>query len=728
MQNLRTLFRKIFFPPTSYSVASHSTRLRNASAQVGGMGERELQLRMEMLVDQALREKSVEVFETSKKLAMLSLTEQNRFMQAVTRLQAQSDHLAYCFCCYGSAGLQALQGNDWGKWLGDIEATLHANGEQAACVFLQDIQVYLQKISLPAHAVCLNDIAPLLEKFLTALSGRRLAVHANQSVYTNTKSIYLPKTCSHFDSYKENFNLYKVWTAYLWAQNQFQTWNFDHKKLLYDYGSSSDAAFRLFQVLENLRLDYKIEQELPGIARLIKQLKSQESLLPPHPAWDAVKSKLFCMEASANDSIDCLDILLKAKVGIPQATLYQGTFKPEETLQIIQARLEKNREALREELTEYLRKFIDKNKKNFAVETTRAPSLEFSFTLKHDENLLEMTPEIQALLESIAQDIGEVPQEYLENIAVEETSDKEKNEAALTPADDENTYVCKMPEWDYSIDSYRNDWCSVYLEDSPLGQAQFAQDTLRRYHHTVKQLRKTFEALRDKDTRLFKQIDGDEIDLERAIESIIDTRCGVSTEQSIYIRNKKEARNIAVSFMVDASSSTSGWINQLEKEALVLLCESLEVLGDRYAIHGFSSQSRKRCKLQRIKSFEEPYDIQVQKKIAGLTAKNHTRMGAAVRFLAKNLLSIEAKTHLLIILSDGKPEDMDGYRGRYGIEDTRKALMEASHCGIHSYCITIDTKDNDYLPYMYSQTHYSIVQNIEQLPFKISDIYQHITR
>ena len=724
MQKLRQLLKNIFFPGVSYSVASHSTRLRNASAQLGGMGERELQLRMEMLVDKALREKSSSVFATSKRLAAFSLHEQERFLNAVARLQKQSDSLAYCLCCHGSPALTALQGNDWEQWLVAIEQTLQQNGEQSACTFLKDLEAYIQKISLPVQTVILKDISSLLEKFLAALSGRRLGVRAAQDIYTNTKDIYLPKTCMHFASQDENFNLYKVWTTYLWAQNQFQTWNFNHQTLLYDYGSSSNTAFELFQILENIRLDYKIEQELPGIARLIKQLGNQASLLDEHPAWQHVKETLSRPEASADDSVHLIDSLLRARVPLPSATVYRGVLKPEETLQIIHARLEKNRTALREELTHYLQKYQAQKKKSLTVETTRAPALEFSFTLKADGEEMELTPEIQALLEEIAQDLGEVPSEYLENL---DQPQQPTTETKPTTTNDMN-YLSKVPEWDYSVQHYRKEWCTIYLKEPSLGAAEFAQNTLRQYGYTVTQLRKTFEALRDKDVRLMKQSDGDEIDLDAAIESIVDIQCGVSPEQSIYIRNKKEARNVAVCFMVDASSSTMGWVNQLEKEALILLCESLNILGDRYAIYGFSSKSRECCELQCIKSFKDDDDFTVQQKIAGLTPSNYTRMGAAIRFLSEKLLEIEAKTHLLIVLSDGRPEDVDGYRGRYGIEDTRKALLETITYGIHPYCITIDNKDIDYLPYMYGQSNYSVVRNVEQLPFKISDIYQRITR
>src|SRR5690606_10201514 len=158
-----------------------------------------------------------------------------------------------------------------------------------------------------------------------------------------------------------------------------------------------------------------------------------------------------------------------------------------------------------------------------------------------------------------------------------------------------------------------------------------------------------------------------------------------------FTHKQKLERSIAVMFMVDMSGSTKGWINDAEREALLLLCEALESLGDRYAIYGFSGMTRKRCELYRIKRVDERYGEEVKGRIAGIEPQDYTRMGVVIRHLSKLLNEQEARTRLLITLSDGKPDDFDGYRGEYGIEDTRMALIEAKRDGIHPYCITIDS-------------------------------------
>ena len=164
-----------------------------------------------------------------------------------------------------------------------------------------------------------------------------------------------------------------------------------------------------------------------------------------------------------------------------------------------------------------------------------------------------------------------------------------------------------------------------------------------------------------------------------------------------------------------------------ERESLVLLCQALEILGDRYAIYGFSGMTRKRCELYRIKTFDEPYSKLVEHRITGIKAQDYTRMGVTIRHLSKLLNEVDARTKLLITLSDGKPDDFDGYRGDYGIEDTRQALIEAKRQGIHSFCITIDDEARDYLPHMYGAVNYTIIDDVRKLPLKVAEIYRRLT-
>jgi nitric oxide reductase NorD protein len=218
------------------------------------------------------------------------------------------------------------------------------------------------------------------------------------------------------------------------------------------------------------------------------------------------------------------------------------------------------------------------------------------------------------------------------------------------------------------------------------------------------------------------------VDIDALVESLIDLRQGMELPARLFVEHRRTDRHLAALFVVDMSGSTKGWINDAEREALVMLCQALEALGDRYAIYGFSGITRKRCEFHRVKRFDEPYGEAVESRIGGIIPLDYTRMGPALRHAARLLEAVEARTKLLITLSDGRPDDYgDEYRGEYGIEDTRQALLEAKRLGIHPYCITIDREARDYLPRMYGEVSYTVVDDPGKLPFKVADIYRRLT-
>jgi nitric oxide reductase NorD protein len=157
------------------------------------------------------------------------------------------------------------------------------------------------------------------------------------------------------------------------------------------------------------------------------------------------------------------------------------------------------------------------------------------------------------------------------------------------------------------------------------------------------------------------------------------------SSERLFIRLQRDERDIAVLFLVDMSSSTEGWINQALKEALIIMGEALQVLGERFAIYGFSGMRRTRSDFYRIKNFDEPYNEEIKGRIAAIGPQEYTRMGPPLCHAVELLQNVEAKVRLLVTLSDGKPENYDDYKGEYAIEDTRHALIEAKAAGIHPF-------------------------------------------
>ncbi len=212
------------------------------------------------------------------------------------------------------------------------------------------------------------------------------------------------------------------------------------------------------------------------------------------------------------------------------------------------------------------------------------------------------------------------------------------------------------------------------------------------------------------------------------IEAWADVHSGLEMTDRAFTRLRWQERHNAAMVMVDMSGSTNGWINDAEREALTLLSEALEALGDRYAIYGFSGSTRKRCELFRVKSFTDAYDSEVRARLSGIKPQDCTRMGAAIRHPSHLLQDTDARTKALITLSGGKPEDYDSYcLGEYGVEDTRQAVFEARRAAIHPFCVTIEEQARYYLPHMYGAANFVVLQDVQALPFKISDIYRKLT-
>lgn len=283
-------------------------------------------------------------------------------------------------------------------------------------------------------------------------------------------------------------------------------------------------------------------------------------------------------------------------------------------------------------------------------------------------------------------------------------------------------------EWDYRRRGYRKDWCTLLEKDLQPVRSQFIETTLHAYRGLLAGLRRQFESLRTQHRFVRRRRYGDDIDFDALVEAMGDRAAGISPPERLFVRLQRDTRDIAVMFLVDMSNSTEGWVGKAIKESLVLLADVLEVVGDRYAIYGFSGMRRSRCELYRLKSLDEPYSEIVGQRICAITPREYTRMATPVRHLTELLMRADAKVRLLIVISDGKPEDYDDYKGEYAIEDTRQALIEARGKGIIPFCITVDREPHDYLPHMFGRENYVFVDSVAKLPRRMVEIYRLLTR
>lgn len=335
-------------------------------------------------------------------------------------------------------------------------------------------------------------------------------------------------------------------------------------------------------------------------------------------------------------------------------------------------------------------------------------------------------------------------------------------------------------EWDHLSGAYHRDWCRLtetVLED---GGVAFVEDTRQRHAALFAQVSRQFQLLKpDTFIPLKRLVDGEDIDLDSAIEAFVDRRASQSLPDKVYRRRQRRERSVAALFLLDMSASTddvihepddptspalpaspparaydfSGFVQDelsatlpprpsvavppkrriidVEKEALVLMADALEGLGDAYAAYGFSGYGRDQVECFVVKEFREHYDARVQGRIAAMKPQRSTRMGPAIRHAIHKFARQDARVKLLMLLSDGYPQDYDYGTDRkskeYGIQDTAMALHEARRHGLQTFCVTVDPAGHDYLRAMCPDQRYLVLEDMASLPKELPKIYRSLT-
>ncbi|GIX22021.1 MAG: hypothetical protein KatS3mg121_0804 [Gammaproteobacteria bacterium] len=287
----------------------------------------------------------------------------------------------------------------------------------------------------------------------------------------------------------------------------------------------------------------------------------------------------------------------------------------------------------------------------------------------------------------------------------------------------------RLPEWDHRRRCLLPDHCRLLTM-----VARETGDTALPGHlrAAAARLRRRFAALRPQRGWRRREADGEEIDLDAWLEHR--TAAGSKpAEPRVYRRLGGRERDLAALLLADLSLSTEAALDEgrsvidVIRDALYLFAEAVGALGDPFALWGFSSRRRDHVRFHLIKTFEEPYGAAVRGRIAALRPGFYTRMGAPIRRATQLLAARPAARRVLLLLSDGKPNDLDHYEGRWGIEDTRQALREARRAGIRPFCLTIDQEGNDYLPYLFGHDGYVLLHQPAALPAALARLYLQLT-
>ena len=308
---------------------------------------------------------------------------------------------------------------------------------------------------------------------------------------------------------------------------------------------------------------------------------------------------------------------------------------------------------------------------------------------------------------------------------------------------EEGEVAFNYDEWDRELTDHRVGWCRVIEKRVRRGDRSFVEQTRERHKGVISSIRHQFQLMKPENLlRVPNELDGEDFDLSAVIDYVIDRRADGQQSERIYTKRLRRRRDVAVSFLLDQSSSTARTIGrhplqpythpgrriiEIEKEGLVLMSEALEAVGDVYSINGFTSEGRRNVKFYVVKDFNERYSEEVERRIGGINYQNNTRLGAAIRHAAARLARQEARTRLLIVLSDGRPYDHDYGDARYAREDTREALRQAKNQGITPFCVTIDRESEAELKDLYGEVGYTIIDDVLTLPERMPGIYRRLT-
>jgi len=641
--------------------------------------------------------------------------------------------------------------------------------------------------------VTLESVQQLLRLYIEALTGRAveiasLAVVPVESRIGDGRTIHLPNVVAEFGDEELDFRLYKVLAAHAAGQIEFGTYEQSTEDLraaytslakIYDPAKQDErAAFaddgylseppalaggsvrrthppgnlrysdvlqlfpipalarRIFGTLENGRIDRQLRGKYRGLNRdldLIRaHLRSRRPKILDLPATLVPFELLFqitMLGGALEDArefyrqvVSEVETVVAEYLNDSAATVADSLLATSRVYQLFQSialedseqQIEVPDEQDQEDASKLAEEMLTQNPRD------RQPQRRDARELFNAWNT-EAEGEFEEIDGSEAWSEGETPEQGLED-----------GEVAFN-----------YDEWDRELTDHRVGWCRVIEKKVKRGNRAFVDDTRERYKGLVSSIRHQFQMMKPENlTKIANELDGEDYDLDAVVEYFVDRRADGQQSERIYTKRLRRRRDVAVSFLLDQSSSTARTIGrhplqpythpgrriiEIEKEGLVLMSEALEAVGDVYAINGFTSEGRRNVKFYVMKDFNEHYSDEVMRRIGGITYQNNTRLGAAIRHATAKLEKQEARTRLLIVLSDGRPYDHDYGDARYAREDTREALIDAKTRGIIPFCITIDRESEAELRDLYGEVGYTIIDDVLSLPERLPGIYRRLT-
>ncbi|MBP9109015.1 MAG: VWA domain-containing protein [Pyrinomonadaceae bacterium] len=652
----------------------------------------------------------------------------------------------------------------------------------------------------------LESIQHVLRLYVEALTGKEIeiapiAAIQQESRIGDGKTIYLPATVTEFADDEKEFRLYKVLAAHGAGQIEFGTFDRDtdglkaaYTELSELYSATADQidAFSLGGYIEDVQ---KGESALPH-AEAVAAMKARKKKLPKNSDYRNVLTA-FPEPRLARKIFGTME---NARIDNRLRQTYRGLVKD---LDLMQAFLRSNRPYIFDlpmhqvpfellfqitlcggatddarmfygqivsEIETVVEKYLAMSEATVAdslMATSRVYTLFQNVSPEQSQQAEAEETEEKSDFAYDDKDAAEAPTEDQSKREQRQTQDIRDLFNAWNSLDDEgepddlqgseawsqsdvpeqaleaDDLAFAYDEWDRELNDYRVGWSRVIEKKVKQGDRTFVELTRSRYRGVISSIRHQFQLMKPENlTRINRELDGEDYDLNALVDFVVDRRAQGQPSENIYTKRLRKQRDVAVSLLLDQSSSTARTITrnpmqpythpgrriiEIEKEGLVLMSEALEAVGDVYSINGFTSEGRRNVKFYVVKDFDEKYSDDTERRIGGITFQNNTRLGAAIRHASHKLLRQESRTKLLIILTDGRPYDHDYGDARYAREDVREALTETKMTGITPFCITIDRESEAELKDLYGDVGYTIIDDVLSLPERMPNIYRRLT-
>lgn len=639
-------------------------------------------------------------------------------------------------------------------------------------------------------SVPLSRVRDILNRYLQARIGARLTVNSLSVlsaaalpdgdapvVCSDGRFIYLPDEINVFETRVRNESFYKLLAKLEAGYFEFGTYDFDLEKLrnlcpewtpeapftsdvsdmegFFLSFSNSELAQDLFSLCEFARLRILMQEKYPGMwhrARpsllsevkrllngcatsapadmlMVEMVMGAKEIFPERPGRKRflrirALSDRFERMVKSHPSVETtgLAVLLFYPLVVPTAAGLPLPFGRRVRPDLVRiAHLET------EQLTSVIRNRLQKENIQIFRSDLRRHLMSHHNRISSDELAL-------ILQKTSGATANPLPMADLTGFLSTLLSEFDDVQESLPPGMD-SASVFRYPEWDERMADYQNDHVRVVERTIPAGSSDSYRKTLQAHRSLIRKIRYAFELLKPEELTLLRHwTEGDEFDYRALIDAAIDRKIGRIPSDRLYNKRLKHQRDVAVMLLVDLSRSTAALVPDtrktildIEMEAIVLFCEALLVVGDSFAVTGFSGTGRLSVDFWHIKAFDEPMGEAVRGRICAISPQRSTRMGAAIRHAVASLEKMQKKTRLLITLGDGFPNDTE-YKGEYAVADTRKAIAEARAKGIHLRPITVNPTRDPQIFGMYGRLHHNVISDVRELPDKLWRIYNAAVR